>query len=385
MKITTAKYINARVLKASVLAAKPFYRPPGFTLDVDEALIGEEIDGNAVWYHCVDDNCYYWSGGILEVEFEIPQLSIGALTAQQVDILLKEAKQYFLKKYQYIEGFTGIGVAEKVVAGQSSPHIGLTFHTSNKSNQAKITIPKTLYYKGFGISTDVIPAAVASFEVETNRLADSVSKENDLIDYGTCGLIALGTTPQNSGTYLITNYHVVASDLIASEQYIFNQFTHGYRPCVVPSWKTSQNPINVVGHVFSGAFDQYYDIACIQLHAPSTFSNSTPSGTVLNTTLDIFANSGYHQQAVVIHGTESKDSVSKIISTNQSKIFEMPNGTKYLKENMIQMTKASVFGDSGAAVSMNGDVIGILIGSDADYSYAIPILRILVHFKLKLQ
>lgn len=63
MKLTVNKYLNARIGEATTNAACQLYKSPGDTIDVEDVLVGTEIDGNNIWYKNKEDGCFYWSGG----------------------------------------------------------------------------------------------------------------------------------------------------------------------------------------------------------------------------------------------------------------------------------------------------------------------------------
>jgi hypothetical protein len=50
---------------------------------------------------------------------------------------------------------------------------------------------------------------------------------------------------------------------------------------------------------------------------------------------------------------------------------------------LLQLSKVSKDGDSGSPVLMDGKLIGIIVGSDPENSYAIPIANILFYGNLK--
>ncbi len=62
MIVTANKYVNARVGQATTDAPSQFYKSPGDSIDVEDILVGTEIEGNSIWYKDKNDGCFYWSG-----------------------------------------------------------------------------------------------------------------------------------------------------------------------------------------------------------------------------------------------------------------------------------------------------------------------------------
>lgn len=388
MKLTVNKYLNARSGAPFVSSPSPFYLVPGTTIAIDEILIGEEIEGNSIWYHNKDDGCYYWSGGIQEVEFSEGQ-DLTNVNTELRNSILSQAKQYYLFKYQNIPGFTGISLADKVTAGQVTNGVNLSFQITHKQLNPDYLIPPVIRFKGFEISTDVVEAGYARLqwaypgEDQPKRISGSISRLSS-DEWGSCGIKVEGTTPDNAGTYVLTNFHVAAADLLKEEEYEYD-YTPGTdrNECVMPAWTYSDNSENRIGHLYQGLFDAFHDIALICLNKPSAITNKTPDDILLKESLDIFNKDKYKTLFVHMYGSLSGRKKGTIVSVNSSQVFEL-NNKLYTKENLIQISRISERGDSGSVVILNELVIGILIGADSLFSYVIPIQRILNRFNLQL-
>ena len=98
MKLTINKYLNARVQQPFTHSVCQFYKNPGDTIEIDDVLIGTEIDGNSIWYHCKDDGCFYWSGGIAEQDFVLQGKIINRADFFQIINSIKNDKSFYLSK-----------------------------------------------------------------------------------------------------------------------------------------------------------------------------------------------------------------------------------------------------------------------------------------------
>ncbi|WPV01544.1 hypothetical protein SNE26_07130 [Mucilaginibacter sp. cycad4] len=371
MKITVSKYLNARIGSPSVNATIKTYKSPGDVLSIDAAVIGDDIEGNAIWYHNSEDLCYYWSGGIEEIEFAMATTDIGK-KKENTMLLYTEAKGYFWRKFRELyPTINGVGI-------EHDPIYLLKFQSANLTS---VNIPAALYFKGFKINTSIILSTNSIFK--SHALGDSISRAK-LNEFGSCGIRVKGSATNNSGDYILTNYHVVAPDLLLKK--IFNYSADddtAVLDCNMPSWTKAPNLNNRIGFLYQGQFDEWSDIGIIRLNPGVSLFNTTFNGKKINGHLDVFGDVDYEAKPVVLYGAQSGEKFGIIQSVNASQKFEL-SGQTYFKDNLIQISNASDHGDSGCPVVLGSKIIGLLIGSDALSSYVIPIQRMLNHFKLKL-
>lgn len=384
MQLTVSKYLNARKEKPAASAFCPFYRSPGETILINKVVIGEKLDGNSIWYYAPSDNCYYWSGGFLETEFSLPEAEI-LLQEKEYITLMAEAQVYFLSRYLlYDKNITGISVADKRVgtAGDTKKGHFLVFQVEKKTVRPVITIPPVLYYKGCIINTDIVEAGFASFQ-SAFFLGESLSRKNET-EWGTCGLKVEGTEWFNQGTFILTNYHVAAFDLLRNQ--IYDYWVEGekkLKECVMPSWISERKRSVSIGHLFQGSFLGGRDIALIKLDDPGAVLSATDANGYVRECIDIFNDPSFKGWELTLFGAASKRRTGTIISVNAQQRFSL-NDRVYLKEGLIQLTRISQSGDSGALLLLGDKVAGLLIGADEHYSYMMPVQSILNEFKLKL-
>lgn len=370
MKILVSKYLNARIGSASVNASIRTYKSPGDFIDIDSVVVGDDIEGNVIWYHNSEDLCYYWSGGIDETEFAIKNASFVS-DGKKAMLVMAEAKDYFWRKYRDImPELTGMTI-------ENNGDFLLVFQFLKMQDA---TIPAILYFKGFTITTKRVTASNSEFHF---TLGSSISR-NGLREWGSSGIKLRGTMTGNEGNYLLTNYHVAAADFLKKDIFTYSYGEDDdFRFCNMPAWFSNPKKENEIGWLYSGLFNDWHDVALIYLNSDEDMTNETFDGTVINDHIDIFNDPDYVRKNVVLYGAKSGRKSGHILSVNASQRFKQ--GTKsYYKENLIQITNTSNPGDSGCPVLYNQQLIGLLVGSDTLSSYVLPIQRILNNFYLKL-
>ena len=383
MQLTVSKYLNARKERPVVSAFCPFYRKPGDSVTISRVVTGEKLDGNSIWYYAPLDNCFYWSGGFVETEFELE--APGQLSENEYMVFMAEAQAYFLLRYLlHDKNITGISIGDKRIGSAGDIQKGhfLIFQVKQKQLKPAVPIPPQLYYKGICIPTDIVEAGFASFQFAFLP-GDSLSRKNET-EWGSCGLKVEGTGSFNQGTFVLTNYHVAAFDLLKNE--IYEYWTSGQavrHECVIPAWISAGAGSTSIGHLYWGSFLGNHDIALIKLNDPdSVLPASSPDGAVTDY-IDIFNDRSFEGWELTLYGAASGKKKATIISVNSRQRFLL-NGRTYLKEALIQLSRISQSGDSGALLMLDNKVAGMLIGADEQYSYMMPVLSILNDFKLKL-
>jgi hypothetical protein len=375
MILTINNYLNARSGAATVNSPVYKIKEPGSTIDADKALIGDLFNDSRIWLHNAKDDCYYWSGGIATNEFAIPGNDINLLKEDQPMQVLSEAKTYYWQKYAD-KGLNGISI-ERDDNGYK-----MSFRFKSIDDLSKIPGVE-ITFRGFTIPSVVIQGTKGKFSMpRSNFVSDSLSavQQNEA---GTAGIKVNGTRPNDKRTYLLANYHVAAFSLLKKKQYTFPYPNSEEIDCVMPSWSKVQSLNNKIGTLSKGLFNDWHDIALVLLDNPDSVSNTTLDGTPISQSLDIFNNADYKNKTVTLYGAVSGVNDATIFSVNAAQNFEYLK-TDFKKDNLIQMTRISEEGDSGGPVLLDGKLVGLLMGFDDDYSYVLPIQRILNFFHLSL-
>jgi hypothetical protein len=384
MKLTVNTYLNARIGSATVTAPCEFYRSPGNTISVDYMVTGEEVDGNSIWYHCSDDGCFYWSGGIAEVEFEM--IKIKDFTGNK-HTLLNEAIQYSWNKWRKtIAGLTGVHTGKKLTGEMVVDDNAIVFQVVKKQNLTPGSTgiaPKQVYYRGVCIDTDVVQASIAQFQ--TINPGAGISRIKEIDESGTVALKVFRREGEKAVHYLLTNYHVAAFDLLRNDQFRY-RFPPNIpnRQVMVPAQKTNPANNDFIGSFSEGRLSPLYDIALILLNDENEASN-TVDGFTIKEFIDVQTNArDLIGSSVTLYGAFSGKKISPVVSVHSHQVFGYAGGNTMELLELIQVNRFSGPGDSGSPVVLNGKIIGIHVGADDNFSYAIPIKRVLDFYKLKI-
>jgi hypothetical protein len=378
MILTISNYLNARSGSPSVNAPTYAYKSPGDTISVDQVVAGDLVSGGTVWYHNADDNCYYWSGGIDTVEFVIDNSAIADLGDDAVMQILTEARNYFWNKFS--SGLAGIGIYN---------NDGYILSFQFEQGCLPDNPPEgTVSFKGFSIPVSVKDAVIGAFTqpypgTDTpRRISGSISAETQFL-IGTCGIKVKSTIKGNNTAYILTNYHVAASRPLILKQYAYPYPNSDDIPCVMPAWSYAATAANEIGTLSQGLFNEWHDIAIVQLNSTNSVVNNTFNEVTVLESLDIFNKTSYQGKAVTMYGSMSRDQTSTIKSVSAAQNFRY-NGITFKKSDLIQTGQMSQPGDSGAPVLLDGKLIGIILGDDTESTYILPIQRILNYFNLSL-
>ncbi len=375
MIITVKKYLNARIGKPSTNAPCPVYQKPGNKLEIDEILIGEELDGNAIWYHCKGDNYYYWSGGIEETEFELEGINLD--DDQKKKVLNEAIKYYWTFWKRIIDGLTGIYVSENntLVFQLDANHINDLL--------VRDRIPSTVKYKGIIITTEIIGSSFASFELICP--GNTISRIKEMVECGTVGLKVSRREGDEFVHYLLTNYHVAAFDLLLN-----NQLSYKFPPDIsnrqimVPAQKFATQDQKFIGAFYEGRLSTFYDIALIKLNEEDEAYN-TVDGFSITDYIDVTKDpSIFIGKNATLYGGTSGKQTKQIKSVQSHQVFVYSGNNSLELVELIQVEKFSRPGDSGSPVVADKKIIGIHVGGDDLFSYAIPIKRVLDFFNLKI-
>jgi hypothetical protein len=361
MKVTVKDHLNARSGAPFTTSTNPYYREPGEVMEIQQVLIGQEIEGVSVWYLC-DYGQYYCSGGFAETDFELPGVNISELKESDQYALLKECVNAFYTLYsKNVATFTGLGVSRKKRGGNYHNHLSLVVQVAVKGS-ANFEI-KPLRYKGFRIPTDVDPASKAK-PITPGAAVSRVKSLNT----GTIGFYG------NDGAddLLVTNYHVVCDHLITTGKLKYD-IPNGPPFIDVQTPAASLNlPISLTGKLKFGILSEYRDLAIVKL----------PPGIYLNRN-GINTFSGHIELSKVQDSTQvqvwgSRFNTTTLVGRYHSEPIDYPGLSKdHVLSGLIKLDLCTIPGDSGSPIVFNNKLVGIVVAEDSMYTYGIPIETIL--------
>ncbi len=376
MKITVSKYLNSRIGQPSVNAACNFYKNPGDTIEIDNVVFGSEIDGNSIWYRSKDDGCYYWSGGIEEIEFEIEGLVI---TDDFLFKIIKDIqKNYFGYFSKTIEGYTGCGIGHKNL--KEANGLALAFFVSEKKGLKAISkpAPEFILHKGFKIITDVVemkgrlhyqkppvPLDPDPDNDDPMLIGGKVYQSNYSDYFGTRTL----KVAKDNKSMLLGCFHVMAFSHYNSSSSQAVSITEIDKITVEIPDQSGGGTVKL--NVIEGAFDGNVDYALAELPFSRIIANQL-DGTIINR----FANA----LEIEMMWNTQVESLGRVSSLQQGRILYTSSEKKVDSttfSNIIITEKISTDGDSGAPVVRDDLFLGYVFGGDdANYSFLIPAYKL---------
>lgn len=386
MKVTASKYVNARLSYPDTNQENPSYLIPGETIEVQEVCIGTIVDSNSIWYKD-NQGHYYWSGGFVENGFEL-RLFDDLLDLRQKDSNFREGflnsmLPDFLEKYDN-DSFNAVCI-DYLQNNQTAIIIEISMSRSAKSPK---NIPTEVIYKGYRVAVKVVKEC--AFSPDSVPYCDTAKP---LIMGGTVENItnsAPGTRglklEYKNGIVILTCYHVACSSLLDLKVSEFNQSAVRVQ---FPAKICNSKLAPTFGIVLAGRIGGFYDFALMSVPFGKDFS-----GGLFEDKAPLEAYSGYQHSTlkvgdkVTAFGTISRKNpgkIKKIYPSNAFTTIRYPGIGSTRVYGMIETTKISVPGDSGAAVTDQANkVIGIVIGSNQESSLVMPFFRLTNLFTLKL-
>jgi Trypsin len=376
MQLIVQQYLNARIGNPSTDAPIPFYQVPGFVLNIDDIAIGQELDGNSIWYHNADDGCYYWSGAVSEPE---QPLSDKTFTPAEELSIYESAVKELTGKYRFIPGYKGLGAGFKEIEGELQSFIALVFYVIEKT-PAEGKIPPVINYRGIPLITDVreigrlsLLAPNEADNASPYLMGGSISEDltgNDT-SFGTRTLIVT----KDQQDYLLTCFHVACNTLFKQKKYsLGTSEIH----TLLPSTLVTPVPKPLRLQVAQGNFDTLYDYALINLeNAP--LSNTMP---------DVQFN-GFYTRAELRSGFLTGITMSKYGAATQrgntakliayrSDSVEVSENPKLFMSGLVEAGCMASEGDSGAPVInvSNNKLVGFVVAGNSSVTYILPFAQL---------
>ena len=348
MLLTVCKYLNIRIGSASASAPNPGYLSPGDNIDLDTVLIGEELDGNAIWYRS-KTGYYYWSGGVTEVEFEVPGLAETdeILQAVATDILHNYGNDYRNK----IPGYLGCGAGKSQDPAVQEPVIAIF---TDRNQAAATSAPDRVLHKGYAIKAEIVP-------IQPPKLQNGPFFPGSMVAIGTAGVKGF----YKGEECLLSCYHV----LVDAEP---PPGVHVVTPDKQPTATLRSGNLSATVQVLAGKFSESVDYALARLPNDVLYRNQfrghpvngfcTKDDLALLWKARVFSCGAYTQGSAPVTHT----------------LRDIQIGS-YSFVNVLQTEKLSTDGDSGAAVfTADNKLVGFVFGGDDEtLSYIIPAYKLI--------
>jgi hypothetical protein len=282
-----------------------------------------------------------------------------------------------------IESFpnvTGLSVRNKIIEGRETQDCALIFKVIRKDvNLSYGMIPSYLIFKSldgktYKIITDVIEekppennGAAVAFDDSPFPLGNSISREFDL-STGSCGLL-LNKLGGDQDKYLMSCYHVFCAPELKCNNKTFSGNSANLRCASV-----EDNGTNIVGEVVEGLMNITSDFAISRIDKNFQFKNSLFGWEVSpeNFAWVLPRDKG---RIIKMSGRTSGKRQGKIKSHYSSqKVYYCNRKITQYFTGLVEIDNISKGGDSGAAVlDENDNVIGLIIASNLESSYVLPV------------
>lgn len=392
MKVQVKKYLNCRSDAPSTDAPCFNYRSPGETLDIDDIVIGSNIDGNSVWYHCQTDGMFYWSGGIDQTsELLSARRNQQPFSPEEQLQIYESAVNELAPNYRSTPGFKGLAAGYKFTEGRNTGQLALIFFVTEKTNTPATPVPAIINYRGFPLATDINQIGPTNLQdIQLNippdagqpyMMGGSLSEINkeDPPSFGTRTLLV----SKFDKDYLLTCYHVACSSLFEQGTYKLQNNTVDVN---IPSHVISPAFPHSPFRVKEGQFGDSFDYALIDM-GDTVVVNTLPNFDIRG----IYNRSEIRQaflqnRPLAKYGAASRDTTGTLIAFH-SEGLPVNDTPPLTMSGLIAATDMSENGDSGAPVidTTNNKLVGFIVAKhrgDTPLTYILPIAELQFQFSI---
>ena len=301
--------------------------------------------------------------------------------------LLTNAKIKFLQSHvrkwhqrwhkKHPENIVGFRIGKKKTKGIASRYYSIIFQVKKKRKDKQLEssaiIPKHFIVKfpdgkKRKIKTDVEQTGGFKFQSGITSEVDSIYSSK----FGSAGLFV---TDSSNRVYMLTNYHVVAEQMIANSQYYYRRPVSQNRNDV-KILISNTNPL--LGRFEEGIISHEVDSAFVELFIPpDNRMNVLPDQNKVRGRVSVRPYPpSFIGKPLTVYSFYNKMGRNGIINDNSSVLYT--NNPDIFFEDIIQITpRITQGGDSGGIVlTPSFAVLGLIVGADNNYTYAIPFYKI---------
>jgi hypothetical protein len=294
-------------------------------------------------------------------------------THTKINFLQAYVKKWHKKWHaKHPENIIGFRIGKKKINGIPSRNYSIIFQVRKKKSDKQLEtdtkIPKFLIVKfpdgeKRKIKTDVEQTGTFKFQTGiTGKVNSSYS-----INYGSAGLFV---TDDFNKVFMLTNYHVVAELMINNQQYYYRRQPNHYQNDV----RISNGNANIFGRFEQGIISHHIDAAFVELFIqPHNGMNMLPDGNKVNGRISTRPYPiSFIGKLLTVYSFHNKEGRNGIINSNSFVLYT--GHPDFYFQDIIQITPRITKG--GDVLTPNFAVLGLIIGADDYYSYAIPFYKI---------
>lgn len=386
MKVIVTKYLNARMQLPATSSENPFFRSPGEVLNIDQIIPGTPIEGNAVWYRCADDGCYYWSGGTAAAN-EILTVNDRPYVLEDIQALkiYQSAVSELYPFYQFLKGFKGLAAGFKQKDDAVLPSLALIFYVQEKSNDVEAQIPAQINYHGYQLVTDIQKQnGVVLLSDEDKQppfpMGGSVSEITAAGNFrGTRSLLVR----KDGVDYLMTCYHVACGTLFREKRFRLASSQQVEVNVPSPAAPQAASPVKLL--VKEGGFGPTHDYALIAIK-DIDLRNTLPDRSIINWyRRDELPAIFKTDTTLEMYGAISKTASGQFLGYHADLILSDKERDLYMK-GLIKADIKAEKGDSGAPVVdiSNNKLVGFVVaGKPGEYVYILPMAELNFYFSIE--
>jgi hypothetical protein len=299
-------------------------------------------------------------------------------TTDKIKFLQKHIRKWHERWHKkHPENIVGFRIGKKTTNGVTSRYYSLIFQVKKKKKDsqldATLIIPKffTVKFpdgKKRKIRTDVEQTGVFKFQLGITSEVDSIHSD----DFGTAGLFV---TDNSNRVFMLTNYHVVAERMIQDGKFFYKRPASQVRNDV----RILTNPsAPITGRFEEGLVSKDIDAAFVELFMPpDPRMNLLPDQNRIRGVVSVrpYPRS-FIGKSLLVYSFFNRNGRQATINNN-SAIVHTANPNIFF-EDVLQITpKITRGGDSGGiVVTPSFAVLGIIVGADNNFTYAIPYFKI---------
>lgn len=301
------------------------------------------------------------------------------MTTQQKIRFLQTYMRKWHKRWRqrHGENIVGFRIDKKQTNGIVTRNYAVIFQVKKKKQHSRLDkqqlIPSHLQIK----FPDGIKRRIQTDVEETGafKLYAGITSEVDSSYSNKFGTAGLFVTDEQQRVYVLTNYHVVAENMIARKQYYYRR-PPAQTAMDVIIHTSPQGPLQ--GRFEDGMISHEIDAAFVELFLhPDPGMNVLPDHNRVKGKVFIRPYPpSFKGKKLKVYSYYNDHGRDCAIQSNAA-IMHTGNPDIYFEE-LVQITpKITQGGDSGGAVLTSSfAMLGIIVGADNDYSYAIPFYKI---------
>lgn len=298
-------------------------------------------------------------------------------TKKRVEFLQQYVRLWHIEwRKNHPENIIGFRIDKKVINGKKSRFYSIIFHVVKKEKHKNLK-PENIIPKYFSVKFPDNKIRNIKTDIEETgmfTLHSGITSEVQSVYSNKFGSASLFVTDSSNRVFILTNYHVVA------EQMIENNKLYYRRPA-----NQDKNDVKIGNgaNALSGRFEEGIMSHAVDAAFVEVFLNMNSNMNILPDQNKIKGHlsvrpipSSFIGTQIKVYSYYNKQGRLGTISNNSSVLYT-DNSDIYFEDILQISPRITQGGDSGGSVlTTSFSIIGIIVGADNNYSYAIPFYKI---------